>query len=304
MINCPLCQSPTKSLFVANDFITHQDFSVLKCEQCNVGITWSQPNDLNEFYPSDYRTFAPFTRWLLQNLYRSAVKSWIRNLGFSGKALEIGCGNGWMLNALSENGWEVMGFERNEEQAKRVARDCGFQVFSGDLGQIKDQKFDLILLFNVIEHLSHPKEVLQQCRELLTERGVLILNAPNLTSWQSRLTGPDWAHLDVPRHLFHFSQKSFEVTLESCGMEITRVYTVSWIHDPYGWVASLLNRIGFEKNRLTRELTRKNFKGFLNFSGVLLALGAVVLAVPSLILSLLSWCFKSGALIEVWAKRK
>ena len=300
-MNCPICNSPSKKLFLANDFISKDEFSICVCDQCGVGFTFPQPTDINRYYPQDYRHFAKFTRWFLQLLYRRQVKKWVKKIGFTGNALEVGCGNGWMLNALSEQGWKVVGYERNNEQATRVTAETGHEVRSGDLSLIKDEKFDLILLFNVLEHLSDPVTALQQCSQLLTEQGVLIINTPNLDSWQAKFSKAYWAHLDVPRHLFHFSEKSYVYILKQAGMKITQISTVSWIHDPYGWVVGFLNKMGFAHNRLTDELMKRNFAGFLNPSGLLLMLVSALLVPVSLILAPISWVFKRGALIEVWA---
>lgn len=305
---CPLCKSNQTSLaFLARDFISKKDFSVVTCHACKVSFTWPQPADIENHYPENYRRFAPFTRWLMQVLYRRAVRSWVGKLGFRGRCLEVGSGNGWMLKALHEEGWQVVGFERNEEQANRVSKETGFKVFSGSLSQIaphsEAEKFDLILLFNVIEHLSIPDGVLKECRELLSAKGRVLLNAPNFLSWQAQFSKAKWAHLDVPRHLFHFSKPAFESLFSRTGLALEQTHTVSWVHDPYGWDQSLLNKLGFKENRLTQELTRESFVGFLSPSGLWLGFFAALAALPSIGLALLSWAFKRGALIEVWAKK-
>ncbi len=302
-VNCPICNSAATKLFIANDYLGPDSFAVEKCSSCGVGFTSPQPADLNKYYPDDYRQFAKFTRWVMQYLYRRHVHQWIKQLGFAGNALEVGCGNGWMLNALSDQGWKVVGYERNEIQANRVKAETGHPVRFGDLGAIRDEKFDLILLFNVIEHLPDPVLVLRQCASLLTDRGVLIINAPNLDSWQASFSKAYWAHLDVPRHLFHFSEKSFDVALGKAGLRNTHVTTVSWIHDPYGWVVGVLNKLGFGHNRLTVELMKGTFRGFFNLSGVFMVLVSGLLLPFAVVASLVSWCFGKGALIEVWAKK-
>ena len=56
---CPICKIESKLLFPAQDFISHEAFSVYQCAQCKVGFTYPQPEDINGYYPQDYRRFAP-----------------------------------------------------------------------------------------------------------------------------------------------------------------------------------------------------------------------------------------------------
>lgn len=291
--------------FKAKDYLSKEEFAVFLCKKCGVGFTWPQPVDINQYYPTGYRRFPMPIQWLLRVLYGLRVKSWVRELGHSGRALEIGCGSGWMLRALHDQGWEVIGLERTEEEARHASSVTGLQVLSGGLDSIKSEpKYDLILMFNVLEHAVDPRTLLHQCCHLLKEEGTLILSMHNLASWQAYITGPHWFHLDVPRHLFHFSEHSLANTLELEGLEHVHTRFISLAHDPYGWVQSLLNYFGFKQNRLTQGLMGGNHHELISPTGIGMTLLAIFLAVPSLLLSVCSWLVRSGAIIEVRARKK
>ena len=306
MVKCLICKSADVIEHMeAKDYVTEERFKVYLCKSCGVGFTQPQPKDINRYYQTNYRRYATPVKWLLQLLYGLRIKSWVRQLGCSGRALEIGCGSGWMLKALHNQGWNVMGLERTEEEAKFASSVTGLQVLSGSLDIIKPEpKYDLILLFNVLEHVVDPRIMLRQCSRLLKEGGTIILSMHNLDSWQAHITGPYWFHLDVPRHLFHFSQQSLANALELEGLELVHTRFISVVHDPYGWLQSLLNCFGFKQNRLTQGLMGGNRREFISPSGLGMTLVVILLAIPSLLLSVGSWLVRAGAIIEMRARKK
>lgn len=305
-VKCPICMSVNVvERLKAKDYISEERFTVYLCKKCAVGFTWPQPEDVNRYYPANYRRFAAPAKWLLQILYGLRVKRWVRQFGHSGRALEIGCGSGWMLEALHNQGWDVVGLERTEEEAKFASLLTGLTVLSGSIVEIPSEpQYDLILLFNVLEHVVDPRTMIRQCSRLLKEGGTIILSMHNLASWQAYITGPYWFHLDVPRHLFHFSPQSLANALEIEGLELVHTRFISVVHDPYGWLQSLLNCFGFKQNRLTQGLTGGNRREFISLSGLGMTLVAMLLVIPSLLLSVSSWLVQSGAIIEVRARRK
>ena len=146
-----------------------------------------------------------------------------------------------MLDTLRRAGWRVVGIERTPEMARFARHDLELPVFAGGVEAIAARPhFDLIILFQVLEHIRDPLSVLRQCATLLKPSGVLIVGVPNLESWQARYTGPHWFHLDVPRHLFHFSPRSLGKVLQMADLTVSRISFVSFEHDPYGWIESIL----------------------------------------------------------------
>ncbi len=259
---------------------------------------------MDRYYPTAYREYRTVARAPLRALYRHRAKTWTRSFARKGLALEIGCGAGWMLRALRSQGWRVVGVERTVSAVRAATSGDHVPVFVGELDAIRSEpRFDLVLLFHVLEHLSDPLAVLRRCFEILRPGGRLIVAVPNFESWQARLFRGAWFHLDVPRHLMHFSPRSITRLLETVGVKVEAVRYASWGHDPYGWVQSLLNQLGFRQNLLTRWLMGLDLGMLANARGLAMLLGAAVLFVPCLGLAIASWLARSGAIMEVCASK-
>jgi SAM-dependent methyltransferase len=284
-----------------HDYITGDPFRIMRCHRCGVLFTFPLPSDMERYYPARYRGYGPLVTFLLRALYRASVRKWTRLFSHPGAALEIGCGAGLMLEAFRELGWQVMGIERNEAMAEHARSTYGLHVVSTGIAELpRAPTFDLIIMFHVLEHLADPLTMLRECAARLTPAGRVVLAVPNAESWQARFAGVVWPHLDPPRHLIHFSPESLESALQKAGMRTREFSFVSPIHDPYGWVESVTDRITGRTNTMTRHLM-----GMAPFNGWVLLSYALwgLLAAPALLLATASWAAGQGALMEVVAER-
>ena len=221
-----------------------------------------------------------------------------------GSVLEVGCGLGLMLAAFSQHGWRATGIERDEEVIARIHPMPGVEITTLAVEELPlEARFDLIVMFHVLEHIGDPVQLLRECAKRLAPGGRLIVNVPNFGSWQARFAGANWVHLDVPRHLVHYTPQTVAATLERAGLEVSDFRSVSIEHDPYGWVESASNRAG--RSRLTgRSNTLTRFLMGIDRLGLGVALSAVigaVLAVPAFVLACVSWAFGKGAVMEATA---
>jgi SAM-dependent methyltransferase len=299
---CVICRSTnTTELLTAADHLTGDQFTVFLCKECDGAFTVPVPENLDRYYPASYRNYQPWSRRIFEMMYRLQTRRWSRQLGKPGLALEIGCGHGWMLNALRGDGWQVCGVERNQASARFATQKLGLPVIVGDLEALgAAPTFDLIIMHHVLEHLANPQQILQQCAERLKEGGTLIICVPNRGSWQFRVSSAKWFHLDVPRHLTHFTPACLGRICEHVGLQVKSVRYVSPDQDPFGWMVSCLNCLGFPQTRWLhwlagrdRELTLTNLSMFL-LSPFLLLAGLVVTPI--------SWLARAGACMEVHAQ--
>ena len=286
------------------DYVTGDSFAIVQCHVCGFGVTDPLPGSLDRYYPTRYRRFNALAARVLHGLYLRRVDGWLRRLPPTGLALEVGAGTGWMLRALRERGWRALGNERSLEAALAARAAAGVPIFVGDLGAVRPAPaLDLVIMFHVLEHLADPLAELRAVARRLRPGGALVLGLPNIASWQARLAGRHWMHLDVPRHLCHFTPDSIERALAVSGYRMTRIDFRSYEHDPFGWVQSTLDRLGFEHGLLIKQLT-----GMKRRSGAFTTLAALVLAVPlgvvGLVAALASWRAGAGAVMEVWAVRE
>jgi SAM-dependent methyltransferase len=256
---------------------------------------------MDRYYPQKYRNYGPIVCFVLGTLYNVRVSHWARLKPNGGSVLELGCGPGLMLAAFHRRGWRVLGIERNEEVAETARRALGVEIVATPVEALSaDVRFDLIIMFQVLEHIADPVALLRECARRLAPGGHLIIDVPNFASWQARFAGPKWLHLDLPRHLSHFTPKTLSATLERAGLRLKEMSFASPEHDPYGWVESTISRMTGRVNTLTRFLMRLDPFG----PAVLLSfvLGAV-LTLPALLLAAASWLAKKGALMEAIATR-
>ncbi len=158
-----------------------------------------------------------------------------------GKLLDVGCGNGYFLNLMKKLGWEVIGIEP-DAQAAKMAQDCfGIPVKVGLLEELgfPSNYADVITMKHVIEHVIDPLVILGECLRVLKDGGNLVVTSPNIESMGSLYFNRNWHHLDPPRHLHLFTVQTLRRCIESVGLRIKEVRTVS---NPAfrTWIASCL----------------------------------------------------------------
>jgi 2-polyprenyl-3-methyl-5-hydroxy-6-metoxy-1,4-benzoquinol methylase len=300
---CPVCGARGgKTIYAeARDPITLDSFQVIECFACGVAYTSPRPSSLDKYYPQRYRGYGGFVTRVLSALYSLRVSRWACLNHEGNSVLEVGCGPGLMLATFHRRGWRTLGIERNEAVAEKARRALGVEIVATPVEALPaDARFDLIIMFQLLEHISEPVALLRECAKRLAPGGHLITNVPNFSSWQSRFAGPMWLHLDVPRHLAHFTPKTLATTLAQAGLKLSTLSFASLEHDPYGWVESTINKVTGRANTFTRFLMGLDpFGPAVLLSGVL----GVVLVLPAVLLSVVSWGAGRGALLEAIATK-
>jgi SAM-dependent methyltransferase len=302
---CRLCQSVnTTQVLHSRDCFSGQAFDVHQCADCGVASTWPVPKSLDAFYPPHYRRYGGVTTWLFKTLDGSHAAAVARSIAPRGRALEIGCGPGWISEAIRRHGWSVVSTERVVDPATIATKNRGLVLFVGDLDAVKPtSQFDLVILHQVLEHLLDPMTTLHRIAGLLKPGGKLLVSVPNFASWQARLTGGHWQHLDVPRHLSHFTPTTLGRACNKAGLRVESVRFISLERDPYGWLQSWLNQLGFSQNLLWLWLTGEKRQSLFSIKGLLMLIACLILAIPSYLLAMASWLARRGAIMEIIAVR-
>ena len=112
----------------------------------------------------------------------------------------------------------VTGIEPNQK-ARELAQEKGI-FLEQDLKDVKGKLFDVITMWHVLEHLMAPEKTLQELRALMETDALLIIAVPNFNSHDARYYGSEWAALDVPRHLWHFTHKGLIDLVEPLGFVV------------------------------------------------------------------------------------
>jgi 2-polyprenyl-3-methyl-5-hydroxy-6-metoxy-1,4-benzoquinol methylase len=124
--------------------------------------------------------------------------------------LDVGCGGGTLLGLLKQQGFNTLGVDFSAEAADVAERENGVRVVVGSLEQARfpDRSFAVVTLFHVMEHVTNPRDVLAEVWRILKPGGVMILQVPNIASWQFKAFGARWYGLDIPRHVIDYSKDS------------------------------------------------------------------------------------------------
>jgi len=230
---CPLCGNSTfQSFSSCIDHSTSQEkFDLQNCLSCDFVFTSPRPdeNTLSNYYASaSYISHTNKANSLINRLYliaRRRTLQWKISLlqKYSNtenvKILDYGCGTGEFLHACKEKNWNVNGIEPSSTARDQAAKKTQVQITSSIAEQL-DNDFDIITLWHVLEHVSNLTEITQQLKTKLKSTGVLIIAVPNHKSWDAKHYKEYWAGYDVPRHLWHFSQKNIEQLTKNTGLKI------------------------------------------------------------------------------------
>lgn len=154
---------------------------------------------------------------------------------WKGKLLDFGCNDGEQLEIYSQLNQfnELWGLDINPTAVERT-RLRGFQAHCGDLRNVPwpENYFDVIVLSQVIEHVSNPVEVLTQLHRILKPNGYLLITCPNAASFWADFFGLAWSHWHVPYHLFHYTPKSISSLASLARFNVDRIETRS----PAYWI--------------------------------------------------------------------
>lgn len=213
---CPIC--PGGGPFIAvdshHDPIGGRDYTSYRCGAC--GLVFSHPFR----HPGGdwYAKFCPQDSYVLGG-WRF---DWFLELGpGSGRSLlDIGCGTGNFLMKAREAGYRVSGVDSNPEAAAG-AKERGLDVYCGSVAEYARQprpaSFDVVTMFDVIEHLDDPREMVVSARELLKAEGRLVITTPN----GHRPVPFGRGEMDYPpHHLSRWTPEVLEAFLRREGFEV------------------------------------------------------------------------------------
>ena len=164
----------------------------------------------------------------------------IKRFRQKGSLLEIGCGRGEFLELARLEGYSVHGVEPHPQHAAHARGVLGLDVFPGTLSEafLKDESFDLVVLFHVIEHLRDPSREINRVWQVLKQKGLVVIETPNINTIWFTLLGKRWRQL-IPEHYFLFSESTIRRLLESYRFRMLEIKSIG----KFVSVRLLLNRL-------------------------------------------------------------
>jgi SAM-dependent methyltransferase len=152
-----------------------------------------------------------------------------------GPILDVGAGEGSLVDAIGSRGRAVTGLERGT--ARSDFEDLAIEQIRGD------GAWSGIVLWHALEHLPRPGAAIREAARLLRPGGVLAIAVPNLASLQSRAFGDEWLHLDLPRHLVHLPAGTLISGLREAGFDVERVSYARGGQIVVGWLDGLVGLV-------------------------------------------------------------
>jgi len=188
------------------------------------------------FYRPDSGRFSgPLDRLLKAS--RSRLAAHHDEVAPPGPILDVGAGDGTLVDALGATGRAALGLERGG--ARPDLRDAA----PTDLLRDEDERYAAVVFWHVLEHLRDPAQQLAAARRLLRPGGVLIVAVPNAASLQARLFGERWLALDLPRHLTHLTPGALRTRLDELGLTVARTSQLRGGQVLFGWLHGLVAQL-------------------------------------------------------------
>jgi 2-polyprenyl-3-methyl-5-hydroxy-6-metoxy-1,4-benzoquinol methylase len=214
-MNCEIC-----GIMMNKDELNNH--AVLNCNSCEYYKTEENTKDseeLREKYKGNFWNEGNLPDIIKTNFsnkrgrdYKLAQESMFtfckRFIPSKGKILEIGVGTGIHLLNFDKLGYQVTGIEPDPISTKFLNNKLKNGICIN--GYIEDMdfedKFDVIFLYHVVEHIEHPLPMLKKCKDILKDDGIIIIAVPDCENPFSLASS-----VSNPFHIWHFSKKSFEI---------------------------------------------------------------------------------------------
>lgn len=229
---------------------TDRQWTLLKCQACGSARLDPMPDPklAAAGYGNEYRQRKEGKRfialverliWLFHRRRFLAIRA--RNPAAT-SILDIGCGRGDLLEQFKRIHWRVLGTELNESS---VAFNCqrGIDVRSGDIESLPQERFDVITMFHVLEHLPDITSTIEELEKRSQEGTQLVIEIPNALSPCHRWFGGNWFGRDLPNHLHQINPAALAQRLQERGWRLEKVHQWSWEFGFYGVGQSLANAV-------------------------------------------------------------
>lgn len=227
--------SRSKSVFAASGHVKLFD-QLVECQICKHVMTNPRLNSKDlvfEYTNSDEDTHFLQDRFRIKTFSR-ALKKILKAIDINQNAntinlLDIGCASGAFLSAATKmTNWKIEGIEPSKSMVAFGKREYDVNINQGVFvfESYSDRKFDVISLWDVLEHINEPNLLLNDISKVLSSNGHIIINVPNLDSIVARFMGYLWPfYLAV--HIHYFKNQTIKKLLEIHGLKI--VYTKPYI---------------------------------------------------------------------------
>ena len=265
--DCLVCGSIAPFVGDKNGYRFH------RCRSCGLLFVWPLPTGNLEIYSEDYFAgaqggfgYVDYDRD--KSAMADTFESYLDRLAGRhpqlGELLDVGAATGFFLDLARTRGWRTCGVEPSK-YASLAATEKGLTVYRGVVEELDlpDASFDVITMWDVIEHVNNPDASLAAAYGLLRPEGTLALNTPDVGSFLARLLGLRWHLVVPPEHLVLFSAESLRKLLEDNGFTVIGLHRIGKRFTIQYVLQTLARWQGLSMWRKAADLSRRS--GFGNW---------------------------------------
>lgn len=233
---CPVCLSSNidKDFSCPDYMITKEVFDIDKCDSCGFLFTNPVPSldKIGQYYEGDAYVSHSNTKRGLKNFIYHIVRQFtlerkidlVKRYVSRGTLLDIGSGAGYFLKKSVDEGYDSFGLEPSVTVRNTSIREFGLDVRDiSVLHTLEKSSVDIITMWHVLEHVYDLNKDLDKMLSVLKEDGVMIIAVPNPGSWDAKFYKEYWGGWDVPRHLYHFTEKDIRHLFGRYNCEVVEV---------------------------------------------------------------------------------
>ena len=235
--NCPICRSKKKKFWLKKINV-----EIYECLICKTGYSQYIPNNLSEIYDLNsevqdkLNSHKKRSKYFIKKFGTDRLR-FIKKFKKKGSLLDFGCGTGEFIN-FAKKQFKVNAFDFSLELSKFVEVNYNIKTFS-NLEKLK-KKFDVITLYDVLEHVENPVQLLKRLNNNLKKNGIIIVYSPNKNSLGFDILGSDSNLCTAPFHLTYFNnqtigkflKKKFKIVyLKTFGLDLADIY--AFLRDKY-----------------------------------------------------------------------
>lgn len=218
-MKCSICKTDNVGILYKKE-----DLTLIKCLACGV-VQFDNISEVFDVKTYDYyKDRISLTQEELYNpITTKRYIDWLTRLEHYRKnnaLLEVGCGQGQFLSAARKMNWQIKGTEI-APHAVEVCKKFNMDVICRDFLQLdlKYNHYDIVAMFEVLEHLTQPKEYIFKANHVLRKGGILILTTPNFNNLTRLLLQRKWYWIHK-EHLFYFTPKTLKKLIRDAHFKI------------------------------------------------------------------------------------
>jgi 2-polyprenyl-3-methyl-5-hydroxy-6-metoxy-1,4-benzoquinol methylase len=230
---CPNCpSSPIRLVFALRSGVR-----VVACQNCRLQFAEQYPEYHeadSDIYSHEYFSPAITESEGRERIFAELLAEIESVLSGTGRLLDVGAGEGSLLKTAVDRGWKAEGTEISSAMVRYAQDHSNLTVHQGAIEDIPltAGSYDAIVLNHVLEHVKNPRTTLERIAELLSPRGIVRIEVPNVASLSSHLKNAQsrlglkrdpWKHYSTGHHFWFFTPATLEHCLRSAGLSVVRI---------------------------------------------------------------------------------